>query len=56
MSIYIPPPNYGMIVDNIYRCGLPNGLNYTFLERLMLKKIVYLGPGEPDLKLYYFFN
>lgn len=54
MAFFIPPPSYGMVVDNIYRCGLPNELNYTFLERLNLKKIIYLGPGEPDIKLYDF--
>ncbi|DAZ95990.1 TPA: hypothetical protein N0F65_009291 [Lagenidium giganteum] len=48
MSYFIPPVNYGMIEEDLYRSGQPNELNFPFLERLNLKKIIYLAPEEPN--------
>mmetsp|Transcript_22811 Transcript_22811/g.37550 ORF Transcript_22811/g.37550 Transcript_22811/m.37550 type:complete len:169 (-) Transcript_22811:47-553(-) len=52
MSIYpmhfIPPLNFGMVEDDLYRSGQPNELNFPFLEKLKLKKIIYLAPDEPS--------
>lgn len=47
----IPPPNFGMIEEDLYRSGMPNELNFPFLERLQLKTIVYLAAEEISDKL-----
>ena len=46
-SYYIPPVNFGMVEDNLYRSGQPGELNFPFLEKLKLKKILYLSNEEP---------
>ncbi|KAI3660086.1 hypothetical protein MP638_002428 [Amoeboaphelidium occidentale] len=51
---YIPPINYGMIEDDLYRSGLPNELNFPFLEKLGLRTVVYLAPEEPHQKFLNF--
>ena len=54
MSYFIPPVNYGMIEEDLYRSGQPNELNFPFLERLNLRKIIYLAAEEPNLQLQSF--
>ena len=39
MARLIPPVNFGMVEENLYRSGLPTELNFPFLERLRLKKL-----------------
>jgi tyrosine-protein phosphatase OCA1 len=51
MSLYIPPGNFGMIEEELYRSGQPNELNFPFLESLHLKTIIYLAPDEPSRAL-----
>ena len=46
-SYYIPPVNFGMVEDNLYRSGQPGELNFPFLEKLKLKKILYLSNEDP---------
>jgi hypothetical protein len=48
MSYFIPPVNYGMVEEDLYRSGQPNELNFPFLERLNLRTIVYLALEEPN--------
>jgi len=48
---YIPPINFGMVADDLYRSGQPNELNFPFLEKLHLKTIVFLAPDEPSQQL-----
>lgn len=48
MSYFIPPVNYGMVEEDLYRSGQPNELNFPFLERLHLKTIIYLALEEPN--------
>ncbi|KAG2179131.1 hypothetical protein NQZ79_g1231 [Umbelopsis isabellina] len=45
---FIPPLNYGMIEEDLYRSGQPNELNFPFLEKLGLKTVVWLAPEEPN--------
>lgn len=47
----IPPTNFGMIEEDMYRCGMVNELNFPFLERLQLRTILYLSSEEPIEKL-----
>ncbi|KAK8816415.1 hypothetical protein WA556_001360 [Blastocystis sp. ATCC 50177/Nand II] len=51
---YIPPRNFNMVYNNIYRCTTPSDLNYPFLERLRLKTVVYLSddPVSSELKSF----
>lgn len=51
-ACYIPPLNFGMVEEDLYRSGAPNELNFPFLERLGLKTIIYLAPDEPDQQLF----
>ncbi len=46
-SYYIPPVNFGMVEDNLYRSEQPGELNFAFLEKLKLKKILYLSNEDP---------
>ncbi|KAL1920236.1 uncharacterized protein VTP21DRAFT_1382 [Calcarisporiella thermophila] len=45
---FIPPINFGMIEEDLYRSGQPNQLNFPFLEKLRLKTVVWLAPEEPN--------
>ena len=45
---YIPPVNYGMVEDDMYRSGQPSELNYPFLERMRLRKVLYLASEDPS--------
>ena len=47
MGSFIPPQNFGMVEDDLYRCGQPTQLNFPFLEQLQLRKIIWLDPEEP---------
>ncbi|TPX55315.1 hypothetical protein PhCBS80983_g05409 [Powellomyces hirtus] len=51
---YIPPLNFGMVEENLYRSGQPNDLNFPFLEKLGLKTVVYLAPEEPSQRFLNF--
>lgn len=53
---YIPPPNFGYVEENLYRSGQPNALNFPYMEKLNLKKIIYLAPDPPSKQLYNFLN
>lgn len=47
----VPPPNFGMVEDGLYRCGQPDQLNLPFLEKLALRSVIWLAPEEPDVGL-----
>eukprot|EP00004_Rigifila_ramosa_P006088 TRINITY_DN16771_c0_g1_i1.p2 TRINITY_DN16771_c0_g1~~TRINITY_DN16771_c0_g1_i1.p2 ORF type:complete len:178 (+),score=42.55 TRINITY_DN16771_c0_g1_i1:26-535(+) len=47
MALFIPPMNFGLVENDLYRSAQPNELNFPFLETLSLKTILYLGPDEP---------
>ena len=51
-GLLIPPINFGMVEEQLYRSGMPNELNFPFLERLNLKKIIYLAPEDLTQQLY----
>ncbi|KAM9998045.1 hypothetical protein ACTFIY_007684 [Dictyostelium cf. discoideum] len=51
MAHHIPPLNFGMVADDLYRSGQPNELNFPFLEKLQLKKIIFLAPDDPSQQL-----
>ncbi|RKO98186.1 hypothetical protein CXG81DRAFT_29280 [Caulochytrium protostelioides] len=45
---YIPPLNFGLVEEDLYRSGQPNELNFPYLEMLGLRTVVYLAPEEPS--------
>lgn len=45
---YVPPLNFSLVEDGIYRSGFPMPVNYPFLDRLKLKTIIYLGDTGQD--------
>jgi tyrosine-protein phosphatase OCA1 len=49
--VLIPPPNFGMVEDALYRSGQPSELNFPFLEKLRLKAVVWLAPEDPGGRL-----
>lgn len=50
----IPPPNFGYVEPNLYRCALPSEMNFAFLQTLRLKTVVYLSLEAPVLTLTQF--
>lgn len=52
----IPPTNFGIVEEDLYRSGMPNELNFPFLERLQLKTIIYLASDEVSDKLVDFID
>ncbi|ORX60564.1 putative tyrosine phosphatase family protein [Hesseltinella vesiculosa] len=53
---FIPPVNFGMIEEDLYRSGQPNELNFPFLEKLGLHTIVWLAPEEPNQRFLDFID
>ncbi|KAM7273033.1 hypothetical protein ACFE04_027697 [Oxalis oulophora] len=45
-TVLVPPPNFSMVVDGIYRSAFPQSIHFSFLLSLNLKTIIYLCP-EP---------
>lgn len=46
---YVPPLNFSLVEDGIYRSGFPMPINYPFMEQLKLKTIIYLGDLGPEV-------
>lgn len=47
MSFFLPPANFGLVEEDLFRSGQPSELNFPFLERLKLKTVIYLSHEEP---------
>lgn len=48
---YVPPLNFSLVENGIYRSGFPMPINYPYLQQLKLKTIIYLGDlGAEKLK------
>lgn len=48
MQHFIPPPNFALVEENIFRSGQPNELNLPYLEQLEIQTVLYLSPDEPS--------
>lgn len=44
--VLVPPTNFSMVEEGLYRSGFPEPSNFPFLETLNLKSVIYLCP-EP---------
>ena len=47
MARLIPPVNFGCVNEGLYRSGVPTEVNVPFLERLHLKKVLYVEQEAP---------
>ncbi|KAI5069692.1 hypothetical protein GOP47_0015993 [Adiantum capillus-veneris] len=50
-EVLIPPLNFSMVDEGVFRSGYPHPSNFPFLHTLHLRSIVYLCP-EPYSELY----
>eukprot|EP00762_Andalucia_godoyi_P000115 ANDGO_02383.mRNA.1 putative tyrosine-protein phosphatase DG1060 len=48
MAALVPPLNFGYVEADLFRSGLPEEINFPFMETLHLKKIIYLAPDAPS--------
>ncbi|KAK6903121.1 tyrosine phosphatase [Kwoniella mangroviensis CBS 10435] len=56
MAKIVPPMNFGLVEDGFYRSAQPSELNFSFLEKLNLKTIIWVGAEEPSEILLSFLN
>lgn len=52
----VPPANFGIAEEGIYRCSKVETLNLSFLETLNLKSIIFMGGQGPSKFFKEFFN
>ncbi|CAK9184084.1 unnamed protein product [Ilex paraguariensis] len=51
-ELYIPPLNFAMVDNGIFRSGFPDCANFPFLQTLGLRSIIYLCPEPyPDTNM-----
>eukprot|EP01080_Neovahlkampfia_damariscottae_P007743 gene7743-12213_t len=48
MTKYIPPPNFGYVEEDFTRSGSPQIQNYSFLETLKLKTLIFMATETPS--------
>ncbi|XP_010480344.1 PREDICTED: probable tyrosine-protein phosphatase At1g05000 [Camelina sativa] len=50
----IPPLNFSMVDNGIFRSGFPDSANFSFLQTLGLRSIIYLCPEPyPETNLHF---
>lgn len=52
----VPPANFGIAEEGIYRCSKVETLNLSFLETLNLKTVLFIGGQEPSKFFREFFT
>lgn len=45
-ELFVPPLNFAMVDNGVFRSGFPSSANFSFLQSLGIRSIVYLCP-EP---------
>lgn len=50
VKVLVPPLNFALVAEDVYRSGHPLEINYPFIENLNLRTIVYIGdpPSSKD--------
>ncbi|XP_010539380.1 PREDICTED: probable tyrosine-protein phosphatase At1g05000 [Tarenaya hassleriana] len=43
-ELFVPPLNFAMVDNGIFRSGFPEPVNFSFLQSLRLRSIIYLCP------------
>ncbi|KAJ3104669.1 tyrosine-protein phosphatase required for protection against superoxide stress (By similarity) [Phlyctochytrium bullatum] len=56
MNNAIPPMNFGMVEEDLYRSGQPHELNFPFIEKLGIRTVIYLAPEEPNQRFVDFLD
>ncbi|CAO1624231.1 unnamed protein product [Jaminaea pallidilutea] len=51
-TMLVPPNNFGMVEEDLYRSGAPDAINIPFLAKLQLKSVLWLAPEEPGPHLF----
>lgn len=54
--VYVPPLNFAVVENGLYRSGHPLPINFGFLKRLNLKTVIYLGDREDQHEYYSWVN
>lgn len=52
-ELFVPPLNFAMVDCGVFRSGFPDTANFTFLQTLGLRSIIYLCPEpypEPNIE------
>uniref|UniRef100_A0A7N0RIA0 Uncharacterized protein n=1 Tax=Kalanchoe fedtschenkoi TaxID=63787 RepID=A0A7N0RIA0_KALFE len=52
-DLFIPPLNFAMVDNGIFRSGFPDPANFSFLHTLALRSVLYLCPEpypEPNME------
>ncbi|ANZ75920.1 BA75_02286T0 [Komagataella pastoris] len=49
---FVPPINFAIVEDGIYRSGHPQAFNFPYLQKLNLKTIIYLGDKTDNYDYY----
>ncbi|BGP24841.1 tyrosine-protein phosphatase OCA1 [Rhodotorula toruloides] len=44
----IPPPNFGIVEEGLYRSSQPTEANFLFLDKLALRTVIWLAPEEAN--------
>ncbi|KAK1924944.1 protein-tyrosine phosphatase [Papiliotrema laurentii] len=47
MAKIVPPMNFGLVEDGFYRSAQPSELNFSFLEKLNLRSVIWAGAEQP---------
>lgn len=55
-SMLVPPANFGIVEDGIYRCSKIENLNFSFIETLKLKTVIFVNSQEPSKYFKEFFK
>ena len=56
MGAFVPPQNFGMVEEDLFRSAQPIELNFPFLEKLRLRTVIYLAPDELPQSLLMWFE
>ncbi|KAK4683420.1 hypothetical protein P7C73_g6848, partial [Tremellales sp. Uapishka_1] len=48
MAKIVPPINFGLVEDGFYRSAQPSELNFSFIEKLNLRTVIWVGAEEPS--------
>jgi tyrosine-protein phosphatase-like protein OCA2 len=51
---YVPPLNFALVEDSIYRSGHPVPINFPFLKTLGLRTVIYVGDKDDNEEYYEF--
>ncbi|KAL7409744.1 protein-tyrosine phosphatase [Mrakia frigida] len=54
MGRLVPPTNFGLVEEGLYRSGQPTEINFPFIEKLQLKAVVWVAPEEPSERFLQF--